>query len=80
MDRAQEVRHLLDAERHIQQALGNVAVLEKEIAASAGRGEDVSQARGSLVTMQQVLVTFVEQRDAILQTIADIDAGKYGSA
>ena len=78
MDRELELRHLEEAEQYIEQARQRIARVEDAIVAAAERGEDVSQGRATLGIMRYTLDTFLEQRDQILRTIADIDAGRYG--
>ena len=77
MVREQEVVHLAEADRHIEEAHVNIARLEEAIAASIASGRDASPAQATLATMREVLATFLAQREHIVQTLADIDAGKY---
>lgn len=53
--------------------------MEALVAAAIERGEEASlEGRATLAAMKVTLDTFNAQRVRILETIADIDAGKYG--
>ena len=75
MQREAEVQHLAEADRPIDEARARIARLQESIASAAARGRDASGARETLSALQEVFTIFVAERDSIVQTIADIDAG-----
>lgn len=77
MNREAEVQHLAQADRHIEEARMRMAGLRASIASAAVRGADASSARTTLSTLEDVFSTFLVERESIVQTIADIDAGMY---
>ena len=76
-DRALELKHLAEANRHLAQAEQRIDHLRSLIEEGSTSGLSTDAAKRSLDVMQDVLQTFRDHRKTIVQTIADIDAGKY---
>jgi hypothetical protein len=73
-DLATELSHLQLADKHVEQARALLA--EASERANGRRGPDVSGTEDSLEVMTETLAAFEGHRTLILQTIADIRAGK----
>ena len=73
-DLAMELSHLQMADRHIAKARAILA--EASNRAETRPGVRVGEAIDSLETLTSTLAAFESHRELILQTIADIQAGK----
>lgn len=72
-DRAMELRHLAQADRHISEGGRRVQAMESAIARAVVLNMDVAQARVSLALIVAGLDNCKAHRLLILQAIADID-------
>ena len=77
-DRATEVENLALADRHIAEGEARIAEMEALMARALAAGEDATASQQTLAAMREAMVQFEAHRTAIVQTIADIDAGMYG--
>lgn len=75
-DRDEEVRHLADADRHIRSAERAIQEMRIEVGEQRALGADTTLSSRLLAAMEEMLEQFVEHRGVILQTIADLDAGR----
>jgi hypothetical protein len=76
-NRDREERHLKEAEEHIARGEQRIAALQALISEAQSRRDDVAHAQATLAIMIEVQQTFTLHRTKLLQTLADIDAGKY---
>ena len=73
---ALELRHLAEAEKHVDGARRLIAGMEEHVGTRQASGIDVGEALGTLSLMKELLATFVAHRDLIARTVEEIDAGK----
>ena len=74
-DKAEEMRHLAEADEHIRRGARTVADLTALVAAQNSRGADSAEARQTLATAEDSLAEMRLHRAHIVQTIRDLDAG-----
>lgn len=75
-DRAEEVRHLLQADEHIAEARGRLQLMERLIREAQDAGVPPRDlVVSSLATMNGTLRAMLQHRALIAQTIAAMDAG-----
>jgi hypothetical protein len=72
-DRAMELRHLAQADRHISEGEGRVVEMERTIARAVLLKMNTSHARTSLALTVDVLAQCKIHRLMILQALEDID-------
>ena len=72
-DRAMELRHLAQADRHISEGEGRVVEMERTIARAVLLKMNTSHARASLALIVDVLAQCKIHRLMILQALEDID-------
>lgn len=75
-DRAMEVRHLAEADRHIREGERRILQLEGVISRAFDRGQDTTRARATLAVLVEALTAFKAHQQLILKSIADIDAAQ----
>jgi hypothetical protein len=64
------------ADAHIEQARGNIEAVAKRIASNRDQGLDPAESIATLKTFSSTLAAFEAHRALIVQTIADIRAGR----
>lgn len=72
-DRAMELRHLAQADRHVMEGERRVLVMERAIARAVVLEMDADQARISLALIVDALAILKAHRLMILQAMEDID-------
>jgi len=71
MDRAQELEHLRQAERHIDEAKALIETQREFIRELTQKGQDPEVANSGLRAMERTLKAFERHRDVILSWLKD---------
>jgi uncharacterized protein involved in exopolysaccharide biosynthesis len=74
-----EQKQLQLADKHIATATRNIAKLKADLAAARTAGDDTELAQRALAAAENGLSAFLEHRELIVRTIADIEAGRLPS-
>jgi len=71
MDRAQELEHLRQAERHIDEAKALIEAQREFVRELTQKGQDPEVANSGLRAMERTLKAFERHRDVILSWLKD---------